>query len=165
MTEISHSFEKAYELVSRNIEASGSRARLPGVKVSRYINTCTPGVLDLRDLADADRMEFLQMACYGLRGELPDQTFMQKWQSRTDLSEWAYRRAVMDFLMNDPRVLAGDRVIKNNIYMEDDAEKVSARRSIRQRIVAAGFRLGRRLPLGIKAPLKKVVMKLLWRQV
>lgn len=164
MTETSYYFEKAYELVQQNIKASGSQAQLPPVAVARYINVCTPGVLDLQDLMEADRTDFLQMACYGLLGRLPDQTVLQKWQSRTDLSEWAYRSAVMDFLVNDPEVLAGGGVIKGNIYLEIDGDKARAGRSIKQRILSLGFRMSRRLPLCIKAPLKKMVMKVLWRR-
>ncbi len=164
MADILHNFDRAYELVQQNMENCGSRARLPGVRVTRYINSCTPGVLDLQDLLDADRTEFLQMACYSLLGRLPDQTALQKWLAQTDLSEWQYRRAVMDALLSDPEVLAGDRVIRGNIYTEETGEKARAGRSVKQRILSAGIRIGRKLPLGIKAPLKKWVMKILWRR-
>ncbi len=164
MKDISRNFQRAYELVQQNMEASGSGAQLPGARVAKYINTCVPGVLEVQDLFEADRTEFLQMACYSLLGSLPEQAVLAEWQSRTDLSEWAYRRAVMDSLMNRPEVLAGDRVIRGNIYMEEPGRGGQARRSIRQRILSAGVRVSRRLPLGIKAPLKKLVMKVLLRR-
>lgn len=164
MKEISRTFEKAYKLVQHNIETSGCGMQLPDVRVAGYMNTCTPGVLDVQDLMETDRTEFLQMAYYGLLGRLPEQDVLQKWQSRTDLSEWAYRRAVMDSLMNSPELLAGDKVIRGNIYWEDDGEKANAGRSIKQRLLSMGFRMSRRLPLGIKTPLKKIAMKILWRQ-
>lgn len=163
--DILHNFDRAYELVQRNIEASGCRARLPGVRVTRYISTHAPGTLDLQDLMEADRTEFLQMACHSLLGRLPDQAALQTWQSRTDLSDWAYRRAVIDTLLSEAEVLAGDMVIRGNIYMEDDGEKARAGRSIKQRILSAGIRASRKLPLGIKTPLKKMVMKIMRRQV
>ena len=164
MKDISRNFERAYELVQQNMETSGSGARLPGVRVTKYINSCTPGVLEVQELFEADRTEFLQMAYYSLLGSLPEQEVLETWQSRTDLSEWAYRRAVMDSLMNRPEVLAGDRVIRDNIYMEEPGRGGQARRGIRQRILSAGIRISRRLPLGIKAPLKKLVMKVLLRR-
>ena len=70
----------------------------------------------------------------------------------------------MDALLSDPKVLAGDRVIRGNIYTEETGEKARAGRSVKQRILSAGIRIGRKLPLGIKAPLKKWVMKILWRR-
>ncbi len=163
MTDISHYYERAYALVQQNMEKSGSRAQLPGGRVTWYINTCTPGILDVQDLMEADRTEFLQMAYYGLLGSLPDQEILRKWQSRTELSDWAYRKAVMDCLMDNPEVTAKGRVIRGNIYADTDAAQGHARRSLKQRILAVGYRVSRGLPLSIKVPLKKLAMKLLMR--
>lgn len=154
MTELSHNFERAYALVQRNIEASGGRAQLPGVLVTQYINTCTPGVLDVQDLTDADRTEFLQMAWYGLLGNLPDQAVLRQWQSRTELSDWAYRKAVLDCLMDNPEVAARDRVIRGNIYTDEDRAQGHVRRSLKQRILSVGYRVSRRLPWASKCPLR-----------
>ena len=163
MTEIANNFERAYALVQQNIEASGSRAQLPGIRVARYINSCTPGVLDVQELLEADRTEFLQMAYYGLLGSLPDQAVLREWQSRTELSDWAYRKAVMDCLMDNPEVTAKGRVIQGNIYADADTARGYAKRSMKQRILSVGYRVSRRLPLRIKVPLKKLAMKLLMR--
>lgn len=163
MTEISHNFERAYALVQQNIEASGSRVQLPGGRVTKYINTCTPGILDVQDLMEADRTEFLQMAYYGLLGSLPDQAVLREWQARTELSDWAYRKAVVDCLMDNPEVAAKGRVIRGNIYADADMAQGHARRGLRQRILSVGYRISRRLPLRIKVPLKKLAMKLLMR--
>lgn len=163
MIEISHNFDRAYALVQQNIEKSGRHTQLPGCRVAQYINNCTPGVLDMQDLMDADRTEFLQMAYYGLFGTLPDQAVLREWQSRTELSDWAYRKAVLDRLMSSPEVAVKDIVIRNNIYADADAGHGHARRGLKQRILSAGYRVSRKLPLGIKAPLKKLVMKLLLR--
>ncbi len=163
MTEAFHKFERAYELVQQNIKAGGSGVQLPGVRVAWYINTCTPGVLDVQDLMEADRTEFLQMAYYGLLGSLPDQAVLREWLSRTELSDWAYRKAVMDCLSDSPEVAAKGRVIRGNIYAAEDTIQGHARRSIKQRILSVGYRMSRGLPLGIKVPLKKLVMKLLMK--
>lgn len=163
MTDISHNFERAYALVQQNMEASGCSERLPAVRVAQYINTCTPGILDVQDLMDADRTDFLQMAYYGLLGSLPDQTILRKWQARTELSDWAYRKAVLDHLMANPEMEAKGRVIRNNIYADQDGAWGHARRSLKQRILSMGYRISRRLPLRVKAPIKKLAMKLLMR--
>ncbi|MDE6674278.1 MAG: hypothetical protein K2K19_05635 [Acetatifactor sp.] len=117
----------------------------------------------MQDLMDADRTEFLQMAYYGLFGTLPDQAVLREWQSRTELSDWAYRKAVLDRLLSSPEVAVKDIVIRNNIYADADADHGHARRGLKQRILSVGYRVSRKLPLGIKAPLKKLVMKLLLR--
>ena len=163
MIEISHNFDRAYALVQQNIENSGSHTLLPGCGVAWYINNCTPGVLDVQDLMDADRAEFFQMAYYGLYGTLPEQAVIREWQSRTELSDWAYRKAVLDRLMSSPEVAVKGIVIRNNIYTDVDTDQGHARRGLKQRILSAGYRVSRKLPLGIKAPLKKLVMKLLMR--
>lgn len=163
MIELSYNFDRAYALVKQNIENSGKHTQLPGCRVAQYINNCTPGVLDVQDLMDADRTEFLQMAYYGLFGTLPEQDVIREWQSRTELSDWAYRKAVLDRLMGSPEVAVKDIVIRNNIYADADAGHGHARRGLKQRILSAGYRVSRKLPLGIKAPLKKLVMKLLLR--
>lgn len=163
MIEISHNFDRAYALVQQNIENSGSHTLLPGCRVAWYINNCTPRVLDVQDLMDADRAEFLQMAYYGLYGTLPEQAVIREWQSKTELSDWAYRKAVLDRLMSSPEVAVKGIVIRNNIYTDVDADQGHARRGLKQRILSAGYRVSRKLPLGIKAPLKKLVMKLLMR--
>lgn len=163
MIEIAYNFDRAYALVQQNIENSGSHTQLPGCRVAQYINNCIPGVLDVQDLMDADRTEFLQMAYYGLFGTLPEQAVLREWQSRTELSDWAYRKAVLDRLMGSPEVAVKDIVIRNNIYADADAGHGHARRGLKQRILSAGYRVSRKLPLGIKAPLKKLVMKLLLR--
>ena len=163
MTTLSQNFDRAYALVQQNIEASGSRAQLPGVRVVRYINTCTPGILDVQDLMEANRTEFLQMAYYGLLGILPDQKMVREWQSKAELSDWEFRKAVLDCLMSNPEVAAKDRVIRGNIYADVDLSRGHARRGLKQRILAAGYRVSRRLPLSIKVPLKKLAMKLLMK--
>ena len=163
MTEISHNFDRAYALVQQNIENSGSHAQLPGCRVAWYSGNCTPGVLDVQDLMGTDRAEFLQMAYYGLFGALPEQAVIREWQSRTELTEWEYRKAVLDRLMDSPEVAVKDIVIRNNIYADADADQGHARRGLKQRILSAGYRVSRKLPLGIKAPLKKLAMKLLLR--
>lgn len=163
MTDVSQNFDRAYALVQQNIEASGSRARLPVKRVAWYINTCKLGILDVQELMDADRAEFLQMAYYGLFGTLPEQSVIREWQSKTELSDWAYRKAVLDRLMESPEVAAKGRVIRGNIYADVDADQGHARRGLKQKILSAGYRMSRRLPLGIKAPLKKLAMKLLMR--
>jgi len=163
MTDISHNFERAYALVQQNMETSGCGERLPAVLVARYINTCTPGILDVQDLMDADRTEFLQMAYYGLLGNLPDQAVLREWQARTELSDWAYRKAVLDRLMENPEMTAKGWVMRNNIYADEDRARGHARRSLKQRILSMGYRVSRRLPLRIKAPLKKLAMKLLMK--
>lgn len=163
MTEILHNFDRAYALVQQNIENSGSHTQLPECRVVWYINNCIPGVLDVQDLMGTDRAEFFQMAYYGLFGTLPEQAVILEWQSRTELSDWAYRKAVLDRLMGSPEVAVKDIVIRNNIYADADAGHGQARRGLKQRILAAGYRVSRRLPLGIKAPLKKLAMKLLMR--
>lgn len=163
MTEISQHFERAYALVQHNIVASGCGAELPGINLARYINSCTPGILDMQDLMDADRAEFLQMAYYSLLGSLPDQDVLKEWQARTELSDWDYRRAVMDCLMDKPEVAAGGRVIRGNIYADADRTRGNVRRSLKQRILTMGYRVSRRLPLRFKVPLKKLAMKLLMR--
>ncbi|MBO5283041.1 MAG: hypothetical protein J6B43_07965 [Lachnospiraceae bacterium] len=163
MTDISQSFERAYALVKQNIEASGSSVQLPGSRVVLYLNTCTPGILDVQELLDADRTEFLQMAYYSLLEILPEQEVIRRWQAKTELSDWAYRKAVLDTLMQNPEVAAKGRVIRNNIYAEADAAQGYAGRSLKQRLLSAGYQVSRRLPLCIKVPLKKLAMKLLMR--
>lgn len=163
MTEILQNFNRAYALVQQNIENSGNRTQLPGCRVVWYINNCIPGVLDVQELIGADRAEFLQMAYYGLFGTLPEQAVIREWQSRTELTEWAYRKAVLDRLMGSPEVAAKGIVIRNNIYKDVDAGHGHARRGLKQKILSVGYRVSRKLPLGIKAPLKKLVMKLLMR--
>jgi len=163
MTEVSRNFDRAYALARRNLEKAGGRAQLPGVRVAQYINTCAPGVLDVQDLMEADRTEFLQMAYYGLLGSLPDQAVLREWQSRTELSDWAYRKAVMDCLMDNPEVAAKGRVIRGNIYADADTVQGHARRGLKQRLLAVGYRVSRRLPLRVKVPLKKLAMKLFMR--
>lgn len=156
-------FERAYELVKRNIEASGSNVQLPGSRVVLYMNSCTPGILDVKDLLEADRTEFLQMAYYSLLETLPEPAVIQRWQEKTALTDWAYRKAVLDTLMQNPEVTVKGRIIRNNIYAEADTGQGRVRRSFKQRLLAVGYRISRKLPLGIKAPLKKLVMKLLMR--
>ncbi len=163
MTDILHNFEKAYALTMRNIENSGSGMQLPGAKVAYYINSCVPGILDVRDLMEADRTEFLQMAYYSLLGSLPDEAVLCKWQARTDLSDCAYRRAVLDCLLDIPEVSARDRVVRGNIYSDADMTQGRPHRSLKQRVLAAGYRVSRRLPLSVKVPLKRLAMKLLMK--
>lgn len=158
-----HNFDRAYALVQRNIENSGSNTQLPGCRVVWYINNCTPGILDVQDLMGADRAEFLQMAYYGLFGTLPEQSVIREWQSKTELSDRAYRKAVLDRLMDSPEVAAKGIVIRGNIYAETDAGLGHAKRGLKQKILSAGYRVSRKLPLGIKAPLKKLAMKLLMK--
>ncbi len=163
MTAWERNFDRAYALVQQNLEASGKGMQLPGRRVVLYQNTCVPGILDVRDLMGADRAEFLQMAYYGLLETLPEPAVLQSWQKKSELSEWDYRKAVLDALMQNPEVAAKGRIIRNNIYAEGDAGQGVVRRSLKQRILAAAYRIGRRLPLSIKSPLKKLAMKLLMR--
>lgn len=163
MTEAFLNFERAYMLIQQNIKTAGSGMRLPTGRVIWYMDTCTPGILDVQELMEADRTEFLQMACYGLLGSLPDQAVTLKWQARTELSDWAYRKAVLDWLMDNPEVAARDRVVRGNIYADADASQRHARRGLKQRILSVGYQVSRRLPLRVKAPLKKLAMKLLMR--
>lgn len=159
------SFFQAYALIQQNIKSSGSGHQLPGPQVAKYLNVCTPGILDVKDLMGTDRTEFLQMAYYGLLGRLPEQAVLQKWkkwESETQPSQWAYRKAVLDALRENPEVTAKGLVIRNNIYADDDGQD-KLKRSLKQRVWSAGYRLGRRLPLGVKTQLKKWVMKLLVR--
>ena len=163
MTALTQSFDRAYALVRQNIESSGSDAQLPGRRVVLYMNTCIPGVLDVQELMDADRIEFLQMAYYSLLETLPDQTVLQRWQAKTELSEWEYRKAVLDSLMQNPEVTAKGRVIRGNIYGDGDMDGGKARRSLKQRLLSLGYRISRKLPLSIKIPLKKLAVKLFMR--
>ncbi len=163
MTEALQNFERAYELVKQNIEASGCKVQLPGSRVVLYMNTCIPGILDVQDLLEADRTEFLQMAYYSLLETLPETGVIQSWQAKTELSEWAYRKAVLDTLMQNPEVAFKGRIIRNNIYADADECQEHAGRSLKQRFLSAGYRISRKLPLSIRIPLKKLAMKLLMR--
>lgn len=163
MNVLAQNFERAYTLVQKNMEASGDNRRLPGQRAAFFMNTHTPGILDVGDLAEADRMEFLQMAHYGLLGVLPEQAVLERWQSKNELSDWEYRKAVLDSLMQNPEVAARGRVIRNNIYADADTGHEGAGRSMKQRFLSAGYQVSRRLPLSIKVPLKRLVMKLLMK--
>lgn len=157
-------FPQAYALVQQNITSSGSGQVLPSRLVAQYLNTCTPGVLDVKDLMAADRREFLQMAYYGLFGYLPEQAVLQKWEKwgSEGQDQWAYRKAVLDALLGNPEVSAKGLVIRNNIYADDDGEG-HMKRSLKQRIWSVGYKFSRRLPLGVKIRLKKMALKLFVR--
>lgn len=163
MAVLERNFERAYALVQQKLEASGTEMQLPGRRVMLYQNTCVPGILDVQELMEADRTEFLQMAYYSLLETLPEQAVLQSWQKKTELSEWEYRKAVLDTLMQNPEVAAKGRIIRNNIYADGDGQREVGRRSLKQRILAVGYRIGRRLPLSIKVPLKKLAMRLLMK--
>lgn len=163
MAALTQHFERAYALVQQNIQASGSSVKLPGERVAYYINTCTPGILDVQDLMETDRKEFLQMAYYSLLGTLPEETVLQRWQSKEGMSDWEYRKAVLDSLLQNPEMAAKGRVIRNNIYADMDVGQAQVGRNLKQRLLAMGYRVSRRLPLGIKVPLKKLVLKLLMK--
>lgn len=166
MSMSSQIFFRAYALVQEKLAASGSRQQLPSQRVVKYMNICTLGALDIKDLMGADRREFLQMAYYGLLGHLPEREVLQKWkswESEACPSEWAYRKAVLDVLLENPEVSAKGLVIRNNIYGFDDGEQNRLKRSLKQRIWSLGYKFSRRLPLGIRILLKKMAMKLLVR--
>ena len=163
MTVLSHNFTQTYTMVQQNIKTSGSAVQLPTPRVTLYMNTCTPGVLDIGDLTDTDRKEFLQMAYYGLFGHLPEESVLLRWENEGQLSEWAYRKAVLDTLLENPEIAAKGRVILNNIYADEEGGQDHRHRSLKQRIWTFGYKVSRRLPLGVKIRLKKLAMKLLVR--
>lgn len=164
MSMSSQNFFQAYALVQENLAASGSHQQLPSQRVAEYMNTCTLGALDIKDLMGADRREFLQMAYYGLLGHLPEREVLQKWkswESEARPSEWAYRKAVLDALLENPEASAKGLMMLNNVYGGDNGGQNRMKRSLKQRIWSLGYKFSRRLPLGIKIRLKKLAMKLL----
>ncbi len=159
-------FVRAHTLVQQNLAAADGGRQLPSQRVAQYLNTCTPGVLDIRDLMEADPTEFVQMAYYGLLGHLPEQEALQKWESwesEARPTEWAYRKAVLDALSEDPEVSAKGLVMRNNIYADEDDGRDCMKRSLKQRIWSLGYKFSRRLPLGAKIRLKKLAMRLFLR--
>lgn len=161
MSILSHNLTQTYTVVQQNIETSGSELQLPPPRVTLYLNTCTPGILNVADLTDADRKEFLQMAYYGLLGRLPEEPVLRRWENEGQLSERAYRKAVLDTLLENPEAAAKGRVILNNIYADEEGGQGHVHRSLKQRIWTFGYKVSRRLPLSVKIWLKKLAMKLL----
>lgn len=162
---IKASFNRAYELVQVNNRAdfTGASPAMLSRRVMWYMNTCTPGVLDIKDTLDAEPLEFLQMAYYSLIGTLPDSSILERWREKQGLSDREFRREVLETLMQMPEVAAKGRKIYNNIYVRRDAGRGKPHQSLKQRILFGGYQIGRKLPLSIKTPLKKLAMKLLMR--
>ncbi len=127
-----------------------------------YRNSCRPGVFDLQDTLGADNMEFLTMAYYTLLGTLPDQRVLANWKERQDQTPWEFRRSVMESLKSLPDVQRRGIRIVNDVYTAQNRQP-RARKTIKQRILYAGYGLGRMLPLSIKKPLKEMAMKFLIR--
>lgn len=159
MTVLSHNFNQAYALLDQNIKNANIALQMPSPRVALYINTCTPGILDVGDLMEAERGEFLQMAYYGLFGHLPEQSTIRQWESEREMSERAYRKAVLDALLRNPEAAGKGLMVRNNIYADDECGQGHMRRSLKQRVWVLGYRVSRRLPLSVKIRLKKLVMK------
>lgn len=127
-----------------------------------YRNSCRPGVFDLQDTLGADNMEFLTMAYDSLLGTLPDQKVLANWRERIDQPEWEFRRSVMESLKNLPDVARRGIRIVNDVYTAQNRQP-RAHKTLKQRLLYAGYGLGRMLPLNIKKPLKELAMKFLIR--
>lgn len=127
-----------------------------------YRNSCRPGVFDLQDTLGADNMEFLTMAYYTLLGTLPDQRALASWKDRKEWPKWEFRRSVMESLKSLPDVQRRGIRIVNDVYTVRNRQ-LRARKTLKQRILYAGYGLGRMLPLSIKKPLKELAMKFLIR--
>lgn len=166
-----------YDIVERNYtEAVGQNGRaaatggktvqtmpLYSKRLTFYINTCHPGVFDLQDTLEADNMEFLQMAYYSLFGTLPEKDILERWQAKAELSDWDFRREVLEALMQSPEIAVKEIVIRNDIYTAGTQAGSRQRQSLKQKILFGGYQLSRKLPNSIKTPLKKIAMKILMK--
>lgn len=153
--------DRIFDAVRRNGGELGEGEDPLTLNVVKYINRCHPGIFDLQDTLGADNMEFLSMAYYGILGSLPDDRTRKLWKSRKEESEWEFRKSVMDSLMASPQITVKQIHIRNNIYQASVPEGEKYHQSWKQRILVGGYQFGRKLPVGIKAPLKKIATKLL----
>ena len=132
-------------------------------KVLFYIDTLTPGVLDLNDLANTNQKEFFQMAYYSLIGELPEEAVADNWSRKQGLSVFEYRAKVMENLMDIPEVKAKERIIRHNIYWKQPESGQKVKKSLRQQILMLGYSISRNMPLSLKVPIKRLAMKILMK--
>ena len=154
-------FDAVYDISQQNMQEAGGPVEPLDRRVSFFMDTCTPGVLDLRDTMEADNLEFLQMAYYGLFGSLPDEALLAQWSERADEDAWTFRREVLTRLLQSPELAFKEITVRNNIYMTE--ARAGGRQPLKQRILFAGYMVSRKLPNSIKIPLKKLAMKILMR--
>jgi len=162
-------YDKVYKIQQENLADDRHKEGLQEadkrltLRVTKYINTCRPGIFDLRDTWGADHMEFLSMAYYSLLGVLPDENAIRRWEAVKEQSAWSFRKAVMEQMMQLPDIEMKGIVIRNNIYLADEETVGRRRQSLKQRILFGGYRISRKLPDSIKVPLKKIAVKVLMR--
>ncbi len=145
-------------LEKKALENGGEKSPLLTDPVCFAINTAMPRTLDLQTMQDLSPQDFLVVTYLICIGTLPEEATVKRFTEGADgKTAFAYRSGVLKSILELPDVRRRNIRILNNIYLAENG--TAGKKSLKSRVLSAGYGLGRMLPLSWKIKLKKLLLK------
>ena len=156
--------DAVYSLVMENNAGADAPVKQLGENVFKYVSACPNKMFDIAGTLCAGRGEFIQMAYFGILGQMPDEDMQEQMiKSCENMGEDDFRAYVISSVSNKPQAVLKNTIIRNNIYGCANNGRENGT-TLKQKIIFGGYQLGRKLPNWIKSPIKKIVIYFLTKK-